>query len=448
MSLKISRILHAGYVFECENTKIAFDTIFENPFSRNCHAFPNVEFDEDQIRKLRFDAVFISHFHDDHCSFESLNLLDRQTPLYVFCVFEELFSLIKELGFTEVYSLDLNLPVQVGPFRITPRRALDADVDSIFHIQAQGLNILNVVDSWIDPETLNKLTLTSPWDLVLWPFQTMRELEVIAPSRSSPAEKNLPNEWEGQLKALNPRYLVPSSCQFSMESWSWYNQAFFPISYADFQKQAQNILPQTKIVRMNPSCSFTLDQKNLTTTDSLPWIKPVGDQNVDYSYNPNLLPPKTGDVAKNFEALSEDQLQIVLQYCQSGMSQRFQMLEASSEFYFSKDRFWKLAVYDHQGKAKDFFYRISEGQIVPLEQPPQLISWLTEVPVAKLYAALEFGEALTSMYLRVNDTVFDAETEEQIRSVEIVEDPLIRTLFSDVFGAYQLAQLKMIQKQG
>ena len=37
-ALTISRILHAGYVFECDGSRIAFDTIFENPFSRNCHA--------------------------------------------------------------------------------------------------------------------------------------------------------------------------------------------------------------------------------------------------------------------------------------------------------------------------------------------------------------------------------------------------------------------------
>ena len=79
--MKISRILHAGYVFECDGTRILFDPVFENPFSRNCHAFPDVRFDLAAIRGLRPDAVFISHFHDDHCSMESLDLLDRATPI-------------------------------------------------------------------------------------------------------------------------------------------------------------------------------------------------------------------------------------------------------------------------------------------------------------------------------------------------------------------------------
>src|SRR5471032_237179 len=150
MTLRISRILHAGYVFECEGTLIAFDPIFENPFSRNCHAFPDVRFDHAQIRGMKPDAVFISHFHDDHCSMESLDLLDRDTPIYLYCLFDELFAMIRELGFVNVLPLKVDAPVQVGAIEVIPRKALDSDVDSMFHIRAAGLNVLNVVDSWMD----------------------------------------------------------------------------------------------------------------------------------------------------------------------------------------------------------------------------------------------------------------------------------------------------------
>ena len=152
MPLKISRILHAGYIFEYDEIKIAFDPIFENPFSQNCYAFPEVKFDLLQIKKLKLAAVFISHHHDDYCSLESLNLLDKSTPIYAYCEFEELFSLIRELGFNKVYKLEINRPVIIGSVEITPRRALDSDVDSIFHIKAGNLNVLNVVDSWIDSQ--------------------------------------------------------------------------------------------------------------------------------------------------------------------------------------------------------------------------------------------------------------------------------------------------------
>ncbi|MBY0453008.1 MAG: MBL fold metallo-hydrolase, partial [Bdellovibrionaceae bacterium] len=103
MAVKVSRVLHAGYIFECTGTQILFDPLFENPFSRNCFAFPQVAFDTDRIQNLKFDAVFISHYHDDHCSLDSLNLINRETPLYIYCLHDELIQWLKEFGFKNVF---------------------------------------------------------------------------------------------------------------------------------------------------------------------------------------------------------------------------------------------------------------------------------------------------------------------------------------------------------
>ncbi|MGE3760530.1 MAG: MBL fold metallo-hydrolase, partial [Pseudobdellovibrionaceae bacterium] len=298
--MKISRILHAGYIFQSGDTQIAFDPIFENPFSRNCFAFPNVEFDHRKIRDLKLDAVFISHYHDDHCSLESLNLLDRQTPIYIYCLFDELFAWIRQLGFKKVYSLKLNSSIVVGEFEITPRRALDADVDSLFHIKAAGLDVLNVVDSWIDLETLDLLKQTS-WDLILWPFQTMREIEVLSPSRFSRVPEGIPPEWIEQLKELKPKNIVPSSCQFIHESWSWYNQALFPISYIAFAEEVEEVLPETKIIRLDPSLSICLSKNFWERSASLDWIFPIGNQDVDYDYQMDFTPQPISEIAKHFD---------------------------------------------------------------------------------------------------------------------------------------------------
>ena len=49
------------------------------------------------------------------------------------------------------------------------------------------------------------------------------------------------------------------------------------------------------------------------------------------------------------------------------------------------------------------------------------------------------------MYIRINDCVFDSETENKILDVDIIDDPLIRCLFNKNFGSYQQAQLDRIQ---
>jgi hypothetical protein len=447
MTLKISRILHAGYVFECDATLIAFDPIFENPFSRNCYAFPDVRFDHDQIRNLKFEAVFISHFHDDHCSLESLDFLDRKTPIYIYCLFDELFSMVRELGFSNVHQLHINVPVSAGPFEVVPREALDSDIDSMFQIKAAGLNILNVVDSWIAPAALAELAQEAPWDLVLWPFQTMREIEVLSPSRAVAAPLALPVEWIDQLSILNPRYVVPSSCQFLQESWSWYNQAFFPVTYRQFQQEVESALPGTRVVRLNPSVSLSLDDKLLQASPPLAWVLPVGEQNVDYQYDENVTPPHTAEIACHFPPLTATQAERVFGYCRSGLLEKYREMELPSDSFFEKSRVWQLSLYDHLGTATRFRYRLEGDSIAHLVDDNEPLSWTTELPVSKFYAALELGESLTSMYMRINDAVFDAETEKEIQSADIVDDPLIRCLFNDVFGAYQAAQLRRIKER-
>ncbi len=442
--LKVSRVLHAGYVFECGKTRILFDPILQNPFSHNCYAFPDVRFDEKKIAELHFEAIFVSHFHDDHCCFESLNKLKKTIPIFMFCVHEEMFRLLHQLGFRCVYSLALDVSVAVNEFVITPRRALDADVDCLFQISAAGKNVLNVVDSWIDDETLTLLAQQPRWDLVLWPFQTMRELEVLSPARAKPPDCGLPQEWLSQLKTLNPRAVVPSSCQFQQESWSWYNAMFFPISYKFFSAELHAKLPQIQIIRLNPSVSIEIEEDNIFSAASLDWVSPNGDQNVDYFFNPKFLPPSTAEVAMYFKALSPSELQQVMDYCRFELPKQYRHLQHYQSSFFDTECIWELNVFDHLGQRQTLQYSINNSEIELLPSSIRQPSWCTDVIATKLYAALHFGECLTSMYLRINDVSFAPLIEAQLIDVELTEDPLVRSLFEGRFGAYQQAQLKRL----
>lgn len=444
MTLTVSRILHAGYVFECEGTQIAFDPVFENPFSRNCHAFPDVRFDAQQIREARFAAVFISHFHDDHCSMESLDLLDRATPIYLYCQFAQLFDMIVALGFADVRALRTDLPVQLGPFAVTPREALDADVDSMFQIRAGGMNVLNVVDAWIAPVALAQLAGEGPWDMVLWPFQTMREVEVLSPSRADAGPPVLPAEWFDQLRVLDPRYVVPSSCQFVQEPWSWYNQAFFPISYRQFHDEIEAALPGTRVVRLNPGVAVRLAADGLCMAPPLAWVIPVGEQDVDYDYQPQLAPPPTAAIAAHFAPLSPAQRARALDYCRHGLLDKYRAMELEKGGYFDQPRLWRLSLYEQDGACTEFVYRVQGDTIAAADAGSGRPGWTTELPLQKLYAALELGESLTSLYLRINEAVFAPQDEAALADAELIEDPLIRCLFNDAFGAYQAAQLRRL----
>lgn len=433
MSVKVSRILHAGYLFESENTKILFDPIFENPFSVNCYAYPQIEFEPDKIKAMQFDAVIISHYHDDHFSLQSLHLLNKNTPIYMFSFFDEHFTLLRSLGFSAVYAIQWMRPIRIGNFEVIPLRAVDEDIDSIFHIKAGGINILNLVDSWIAPSTMDYLQSIETWDLLLWPFQTMRELEVLNAKLPPSEPTEIPPEWIEQISLLNPKTLVPSSCQFRFEDWSYYNQNFFPMSYELFSKRISELLPTIQVQRINPGESYLINETGFFSDSPLDWVRPLGPQNVDYSFLPSSQFPPVSEIAKRFPTLSESQKQDVLIFLTSGLKQRWAELETPPDSFFYRPRSWELSIYSENGTASRYNYAVNQNT---LEQSlnndrSQGADWKTEISEYKLYCALKEGESLTSIYVRISSAPQE----------DLLEDPLLRLLYEGKVASYQKAQL-------
>ena len=183
-------------------------------------------------------------------------------------------------------------------------------------------------------------------------------------------------------------------------------------------------------------------------TAPLAWVVPVGEQDVDYDYREGAAWPSTADIAAHFPPLTPAQAARVLAYCEHGLPDTYRAMELPSDSYFEKPRVWRLSVFDlfdHAGGATHFHYRVEGDRIERLAGCVAPLSWTTEIAAAKLYAGLELGESLTSMYMRINEAPFDAATEADLADADIVDDPLIRCMFDDAFGAYQAAQLRRIQ---
>ena len=82
--------------------------------------------------------------------------------------------------------------------------------------------------------------------------------------------------------------------------------------------------------------------------------------------------------------------------------------------------------------------------MVPLLEEPKLIEWTTEILQCKLWSALTLGESLSSLQIRINDQMLAQEIEQQLSEADVIEDPLLRTLYSGIFGAFQKSQLQRI----
>ncbi len=155
--------------------------------------------------------------------------------------------------------------------------------------------------------------------------------------------------------------------------------------------------------------------------------------------------PATREIAKNFEPLSAAQTEFVHDYCVRRLIARYPAVGFPN--YFEKRRIWNLSLYDHLGKPTQYFYLVEKSEIMRVSEPNiDTIGWHTELPVSKLFSALQNGEALTSMYIRINDGTFASDVERDLAKTEPTDDPLIRCLFTGVVGGYQTAQLRRLQK--
>jgi len=449
LSITIHRILHAGYIFDDGQTRIAFDPIVESPFSYNCYAYPHIDFDYNKLKTIRFDAIFISHYHDDHLSLKSLDYFDRRTPIYLYSDHSIFFELLAKMGFIEVYKVNLNEHIQVRNFLITAWRALEPNVDTIFQIQNNQLNILNVVDSWMDWDTHHSLSQMK-WDLILWPFQVMREKEVLSPNRFKNENIDFPEVWVEQIRELKPRYIVPSSCQFQFEPWSWYNNHFFAITYNQFTQIIIENCKNTETIMISPGYGYEISENGIKQNIKLDWIINSNHSSYDYDFNTSVQPMPTSNIAQYFPQLKDDECKTVHHYCCDIVLNKFNSIlknAAENLYWLNNSKIWKMIVYNHTGAEKIYYYRIADTQISFLGHDfDGNIDWLTEIIEYKLFAALVNNESLTSLYIRINDCRFVDEVEKSLEDVDLLEDPLLQCLYSNDVGQYQKRQLLQINE--
>ena len=133
-----------------------------------------------------------------------------------------------------------------------------------------------------------------------------------------------------------------------------------------------------------------------------------------------------------------------MDFCQAEIVERFQCLPEPQDAYFAKSRIWRLVIYNNLGQAFNFHYKIKLNLIESLGAELLDPSWLTEISMTKLYGALENGETLSSIYIRINDILFDSQTEDELQDVDLIEDPLLRCLYQSSFGGYQKNQLRKL----
>lgn len=346
--------------------------------------------------------------------------------------------------------LELGHTYQFGKFLVTPQKALDENLDCLFSIQHGDVHILNVVDAWIHPDSLPSLVQKAPWDLVLWPFQNMQEIEVLGPEfRKTKAEEQceIPEELKSDLLALQPKTLIPSSCQFKFEAWSWYNDKYFPISYSSFHSQIEALLPNTKVERLDQGMGLSWAQNKWIKTEDLSWVKriqnQVQDEINDYKFDQTSLIPGSDEVSRHFPELTDPEKNQVLIYLETEMLELLRQQAEDLHPYFRQCGQWQLRLYDSEGCATEIRIELPPFHFVQSNDPLPIL-WTTSIPFWTAFMTLTQSASLSSSYLRVNEDLSPLQRSKLPDGISPLDDLLIRTLFAQPSLAFQKNQLQKL----
>lgn len=450
MSLICHRLFHAGYQIKSAEALILIDPLLESQFSVNVESFPLITFDLDQIKLLSIDAIFISHIHDDHLSLTSLNQLNRQISIYLYSpIHSRIFSLIKSLGFINVFPLEVFTSYEVKDIKVQIWPALENDIDCVLSIHSCDTHILNVVDAWLPSGILPQLQRYN-WDLVLWPFQYMRELNVLSPDRFKQCIQSILPEHVEQLTKLQMSYLVMSSCQIKMQGDSWLNQHYFSLSYRQFMDQLQPLLSKTKIIKLNPGQGIggfgTAEVGSRVALNYLSLLTP--DAESEYFFNPLLVAPSLATLSPGMGQLSIAEKLFLQNFIKYALSNLLNLLKWDAESLFMAEQFtWQLITYDQRGNATSYYFIRARNEFYLSSSPPTSVDWVTEIAETRGYQALTKGYPLTCLNLQIARAPLSKRGEAYLQEAyQLMEDPLIKVLYTANplrFFDFQYAQIRL-----
>lgn len=449
MSLACHRLFHAGYQIQSPLALIWMDPILDNNFSVNVESYPQIKFEDSGVHHFPVEAVVISHIHDDHLSLTSLNKLKRNVAIYIYSpLYLKVIYLIKSLGFKEVYAIEPFESFNIKDIEIKVWPALDNEVDCLLSFHSQGFNILNVVDSWIPAGIINRLARTI-WDLVLWPFQYLRESEVLSPDRFNQVSHSILPEHLEQLSELTIYNLVMSSCQFRMQGSSWLNHKFFSLSYAQFASQLNDCCPKINIINLLPGQGlFFLPKQVVSWAASLGFISILAEQGSnDYYFDPYIKVPLMSQLASQLGSLDLQEELFLHLYIRHSLPETLTSLEWEKGSLFCEPLFtWQLLIYDHQGRAQSFFMMSDQGKFC-LTEAVSNPDWVTEVSAARFYQALTKGFPLTSLYLQIARQPLSSRGESYLKEpYQLFNDPLVKALYTPnplKYFDYEYAQIRL-----
>lgn len=282
---------HAFHVIETKKACIAFDPVFFDLSTTGLDVFPKAKIQKKNILEKKFDAIFISHSHEDHFCLRSLRLFDQSIPIYFFGNVRHEKRFLEILGFQTVRLLKINRTETIGDVRITPIRNLLEASECGLQIEAPGFRMINLVDCLISEQELNRLHRRGPFDLVVFPFQEHNQGYLNGGDYGASVPLSHYKQRIELAARFRTRYMIPGSCQIEYKDQRWRNLKAFPITRSQFRMDVESLNKKTKVIDLLPGDSIEFKGGTMSRVENdRPFAKLAGARSVDYVYEPAKMP--------------------------------------------------------------------------------------------------------------------------------------------------------------
>jgi hypothetical protein len=207
--LKITYITHSSILIETEDAKVISDPWFFGPaYLNQWHVFPkpvDVSYAKD------ITHVIITHGHEDHCHFPTLNQLNKRALVYLpYTWLQDTKDALFGIGFAGVFEMDSYKTVSIGKhLKLT---FIVNGLDSIFVLEHKGKVYLNLNDAF-NATHLNFLKLFAKKLNTKWP-QIDYLMCGVGGAGYFPNAIHTPYKNDEEIGILREQFLMKLFCEF------------------------------------------------------------------------------------------------------------------------------------------------------------------------------------------------------------------------------------------
>lgn len=283
--MRIGKIGHATLVIQTRELTCLTDPVLVPTFAGGINRlWPRMKIETAALARA-VDAVIISHFHTDHFSVRSLDLLERDTQMFFPAEDAQIRDALTRLGFERLHGVDAE-SFELGDLTYTPTFSQVSFPERGMLFQQGRQSVWNMVDTILAEGTIGEVRdLVGQVDVALAPYQPLFQSfhDVVHPV--SPLDRQLYASFVQNVVKTAPRCVVPSSCGFSYLA-EGLDRAAFPMTEAGFLADVARLAPTTRGLCL--PAGATLDVRDLKVRPaSVPWARPLKHARTDYDWRPH-----------------------------------------------------------------------------------------------------------------------------------------------------------------